>query len=222
MHPGFFGWWKHHHAHGHAHRHGFGPDGRAGHHDHAGHAGPPHPGHRGGPFPDGRGEETGDAGPYRQPFCGPGGFGRGPSEEGRARFRAFFGGHGPGHGHGPGFGGDDFGAGLGVRRPLRFLAHKLELEEAQAEKLGTILERLKIERAQAEVDQRRRAGSLADAFEGESLDESLLTSAAEVQRNSAERLREAVTQALADIHKLLDEEQRRKFAYMLRTGVVTL
>src|SRR5580704_4859831 len=52
-------------------------------------------------------------------------------------------GHGPhGHGHGPheGGGGDDFGGGsFGVRRPLRFLAFKLELDEAQVTALAGIL-----------------------------------------------------------------------------------
>ncbi len=77
-------------------------------------------------------------------------------------------GHGhPGHGHGPGHGGghdfDGDGGGFGVRRPLRFLAWKLELEEPQVAKLAAILDELKIERAQAAVDQRRSIGSFADA-----------------------------------------------------------
>ena len=60
-------------------------------------------------------------------------------------------------------GGDEEGAGLGVRRPLRFLAWKLDLTAEQLESAARILERLKIERAQAAVDQRRSAADLADA-----------------------------------------------------------
>src|SRR5258708_7913623 len=58
-------------------------------------------------------------------------------------------GHGHGHGDfdprghshfGGGGGGDDFGGGtFGVRRPLRFLAWKLELEEEQIAELARIL-----------------------------------------------------------------------------------
>src|SRR4051794_36730916 len=65
---------------------------------------------------------------------------------------------GGGHGHGPRFGGgggppDDgiFGGPFGVRRPLRFLAHKLDLTEDQVAELARIIDELKTERAQAEV-----------------------------------------------------------------------
>ena len=57
-------------------------------------------------------------------------------------------GHG-GHGHGghggpPWGGGEEFGGGgFGVRRPLRFLAYKLDLSEPQVTELATILSELK-------------------------------------------------------------------------------
>src|ERR1700712_932302 len=51
---------------------------------------------------------------------------------------------------GPSF---DEGGVLGVRRPLRFLAYKLELNEEQVTLLATVLDGLKTERAQAAVDQ---------------------------------------------------------------------
>src|SRR4029453_5507670 len=50
-----------------------------------------------------------------------------------------------------GFGGGAFG----VRRPLRFLAYKLGLEETQVSELAKILDEIKTERAQAAVDHRR-------------------------------------------------------------------
>ncbi len=60
-----------------------------------------------------------------------------------------------------------FGAsGFGVRRPLRFLARRLDLSDEQLEDAARILERLKIERAQAVVDLRRTAADLADALDG--------------------------------------------------------
>src|SRR6202451_1816921 len=56
-----------------------------------------------------------------------------------------------GHGGRPG---DDAGGGggFGVRRPLRFLAYKLDLDEAQTTELAAILSDLKTERAPASAD----------------------------------------------------------------------
>src|SRR5262249_58146174 len=59
---------------------------------------------------------------------------------------------------------DDFGAGFGVRRPLRFLAHRLRLDDKQVAELARILDELKTERAQAEVDRRRTLSAFADAL----------------------------------------------------------
>ena len=65
----------------------------------------------------------------------------------------------------------ELGAGaFGVRRPLRFLAYKLHLDERQVGELARILDALKTERAQAEVDGRRAMAGLADAVAGASFD----------------------------------------------------
>ena len=66
--------------------------------------------------------------------------------------------------------GSEDGGGFGVRRPLRFMAWKLELNEAQVEQLATILDSLKTERAQAAVDQRRSVGAFADALASDVFD----------------------------------------------------
>ena len=142
-------------------------------------------------------------------------------------------GGGPGHGAGhdswdaSGFGrhggGDDLGGGhFGVRRPLRFLAYKLGLEEKQVAELATILDELKIERAQAAVDQRRTTASLADAIAGESFDATKVTAAADERVKSHERVQAALVRALGRIHALLDAEQRSKLAYLLRTGALII
>jgi Spy/CpxP family protein refolding chaperone len=145
----------------------------------------------------------------------------------------FFGpGGGPGHGP-PGFGGrfgggpsggEFFGGGgpFGVRRPLRFLAHKLDLSEAQVAELARIIEELKTERAQAEVDHRRTVTALADAVESGTFGEARAREGGDLRVKSAERLRDAVTTALSRIHALLDDEQRKQLSYLIRTGVVTL
>ena len=70
--------------------------------------------------------------------------------------------------------GDRFEArsGFGVRRPLRFLAHKLDLNEKQVTELARILDDLKTERAQAEVDYRRALAEFSDAVAGDAFDSS--------------------------------------------------
>jgi len=126
------------------------------------------------------------------------------------------GGHG-GHGHDRG---GDGGEGFGVRRPLRFLAFKLELDEAQVTELAAVLSELKTDRAQAAVDQRRTTSSLAEAITGETFDEAKAKAAAEERTKSTERVQAAVVKALARIHALLKPEQRAKLAYLLRTGAL--
>src|SRR5262245_55163232 len=98
---------------------------------------------------------------------------------------------------------ETFGGGaFGVRRPLRFLAHKLQLDERQVGELARILDELKTERAQADVDRRRTLTSFADALSGESFDATKAGEGGELRVKSAERLREAVVKALQRIHGL--------------------
>lgn len=129
----------------------------------------------------------------------------------------------PGHGHqggDPFEGQSGFGGGWGVRRPLRFLAHKLDLDQKQVAELARILDELKIERAQAEVDDRRARAEFADAILGETFDAGKAGAAGERRVQSAARLRDALTRALAAIHALLRPDQRERFAYLVRTGVL--
>jgi len=109
---------------------------------------------------------------------------------------------------------------FGVRRPLRFLAYKLGLDERQVGELARILNSLKTERAQAEVDGRRAMAGLADAIAGATFDPQAASAAATVRVHSAERLRDAVTRALAELHGVLDPEQRARLAYLIRTGTL--
>jgi Spy/CpxP family protein refolding chaperone len=137
-----------------------------------------------------------------------------------------WGGGGPGfRGHGPGgHGGDDFGGGggFGGRRPLRFLAHKLELEDEQVAELAAILDVLKTERAQAAVDDRRATSALADAVAAETFDSAKVNTATGDRAKSGERVQAAVARALGRIHALLKPEQRAQLAYLLRTGVLSM
>ena len=116
---------------------------------------------------------------------------------------------------------DEPGA-FGVRRPLRFLVHKLDLDEKQAAAVARILDELKTERAQAAVDDRRTTSAFAAAFEGGTFDTAAAEKAADGRVESAKRLRDAVVKALGEIHGVLDAEQRETFAYLIRTGALSI
>ena len=126
-------------------------------------------------------------------------------------------------GHGHGQGGDDFGGGaFGVRRPLRFLAYKLNLSEQQVGELAKILDELKTERAQAAVDDRRTTAAFADAIGLEQFNADKANEGGALRVLSAEKLRNAVVTALGRIHALLDQQQRTQLAYLIRTGVLSI
>jgi len=119
----------------------------------------------------------------------------------------------------------DFGGGggpFGVRRPLRFLFHKLGLDEKQVAELARILNELKTERAQAAVDYRRTTAAFADAIAADTFDAAKATSIAGERVKSAERVRDALLAALGKIHALLTPEQRGKLAYLIRTGALVI
>jgi len=111
---------------------------------------------------------------------------------------------------------------FGVRRPLRFLAYKLDLDEKQITAMVRILDNVKTERAQAEVDDRRALAEFADAVAGEVFDAAKAASAGERRVQSAARLRETLTRALEEIHALLTAEQRQQLAYLIRSGVLSV
>jgi Spy/CpxP family protein refolding chaperone len=114
------------------------------------------------------------------------------------------------------------GASFGVRRPLRFLAWKLDLDEKQASELAKILADLKTERAQADVEARRTASALADLASAAEFDVAKAKEAADLKVKSAERVSAALVAALSRLHALLDPDQRERLAYLVRTGVVQL
>ena len=128
-----------------------------------------------------------------------------------------------GHHHGDeSFEGGFGGGGLGVRRPLRFLAHRLGLDDHQVAELARILNDLKTERAQAEVDRRRTVATFADALGGEAFDAAKATEGGDLRVKSAERVRDAVLKALREIHAVLNPQQRTQLAYLIRTGALVI
>jgi Spy/CpxP family protein refolding chaperone len=161
-----------------------------------GHEGPPGASHGHGPGHEWRGRQRG---------CGP---------WAEAAAEAFA--------SGDAFDSDYGGGSFGVRRPLRFLAHRLDLDEKQVADLAHLLSELKTERAQAAVDHRRTVSGFADIIAGEAFDEAKAGAVAAERVKSAERMREALVKALGRIHALLRADQRAKFAYLIRTGALSL
>ena len=121
-----------------------------------------------------------------------------------------------------------FGGAFGVRRPLRFLAFQLGLEEAQTRELARILDELKTERAHGRLPHALRAldprpSRLGDPGRVEGvLGETRVAEAGRARVESAERMRQATVRALDRLHRVLRPEQRAKLALLIRTGAVVL
>ena len=111
---------------------------------------------------------------------------------------------------------------FGVRRPLRYMAHKLDLDDEQIDTLAAILNALKTERAQARLDERRSVAGVADAIESEDFNKDAAAEALGARVEAAERLKQEVLATLEQTHEMLDPEQRKRLAYLLRSGQLTI
>ncbi len=111
---------------------------------------------------------------------------------------------------------------FGVRRPLRYLAWKLELSEEQTRALVEVLDRLKTAYGQSKLDRDRSTSDIASLFGAASFDADRIDVALEGRTNATRTLNGELSAALRRIFELLDENQRREFAYLLRSGGFTL
>jgi Spy/CpxP family protein refolding chaperone len=112
--------------------------------------------------------------------------------------------------------------GYGGRSRLHRFGFRLGLDENQAREVARILDDLATERAQASVDRRRMAGSLADALAADSFDAAQAAEAAGLGVQAAERMRQARVRALDRLHRVLRPDQRALAAHLLRTGMFPL
>jgi hypothetical protein len=101
---------------------------------------------------------------------------------------------------------------FGVRRPLRHLAWKLNLSEAQVRDVVDVLDRLKTAYNQARLDQDRSTSEVAAAFTGAEFDADRVTAALANRTRATEVLNADLLVATRRIFELLNEEQRREFA----------
>lgn len=113
------------------------------------------------------------------------------------------------------------GSNFGVRRPLRYLTHRLDLDDSQTRRMASVLNQLKTEREQAELDEKRTVAAMANLLaEGTpTLDE--VRQALSGRVKSAEQLKEETAKAVVTICDFLDDDQRNEFVNLLLTGVVS-
>jgi Spy/CpxP family protein refolding chaperone len=140
-------------------------------------------------------------GEERATACGRGGWRRREQSHGRSAYQA---------------------SSFGVRRPLRYMAHKLDLDDEQIDTLAGILNVLKTERAQARLDEQRSLAGIADAVAAEDFNHAVAAEALGARVEAAERLKEEVLTTLQKTHEMLDPEQRKRLAYLLRSGQLTI
>ena len=107
---------------------------------------------------------------------------------------------------------------FGIRRPLRFLSHKLDLDESQTAILAEVLDDLKTERAQADVDKRRAQKLFAEAMTSETFDEDKAKKATKLRAESNERFIKVTAEGLKSLHAALDASQRQRLATLMRAG----
>ena len=133
-------------------------------------------------------------------------------------------GHGPFGGHGPGpFGraGGPFGGGFrggpfgGGRRGLYGLFSALDATPAQEKVILSAIDEVKQAVREGRGELRQSREDLARAFRADSFDAEVMGNAFARHDEHLERLRKAVTGALAKVHDALDERQRARLAEWL-------
>jgi hypothetical protein len=111
---------------------------------------------------------------------------------------------------------------FGVRRPLRHLAWKLNLNETQVRDVVDVLDRLKTAYNQARLDQDRSTSEVAAVFSATEFNSERVSAALAMRTRASEVLNQELLDAVRRIFEMLNEEQRREFAYLLRSGAFVL
>jgi Spy/CpxP family protein refolding chaperone len=111
---------------------------------------------------------------------------------------------------------------FGVRRPLRHLAWKLNLDEDQVRKLVDILDKLKTGYAQARLDRDRSTSDVAAVFSAAEFDNDRANAAFSMRTRATETLNQELLTAIRGLFEMLNEDQRKEFAYLLRSGAFSL
>lgn len=110
------------------------------------------------------------------------------------------------------------GGSFGARRPLRYLSYRLDLDERQQRQVAGILERVKVEREQAKLDEKKTVSQLASVVTGETVSVDGFQQALAPRVESARNLQTALAKALQELVDLLDSDQREELAHLMRSG----
>jgi Spy/CpxP family protein refolding chaperone len=102
------------------------------------------------------------------------------------------------------------------------MARQLELDEEQVEEMARILDDLKTQRAQARVDRRKAVSVFADAFLADAFDGDGVREACKARAESEREVEDAVFRALERTFAVLDKEQRKRLAYLLRSDGLSI
>jgi len=108
--------------------------------------------------------------------------------------------------------------GFGARRPLRYLSYRLDLDDTQQRQVAELLDRLKIDREQARLDEKKTLSELATMVAGEenSVDAFQRTLAPRVE--AARNLQTSVAKTMQELADILDADQRVELSALIRSG----
>lgn len=102
------------------------------------------------------------------------------------------------------------------RRPLRFLARQLQLNEQQFASVSRFLQEYKIARSLAEADLCKAHLLLGDALQKDGFSTANAEKSQHLQEQAWKTLSQAKIKAIKAIHSLLNEHQRELFAGLVR------
>ena len=114
------------------------------------------------------------------------------------------------------------GSNFGVRRPLRYLTHRLDLDDSQIRRMATVLNQIKTEREQAALDEKRSITSVAELLSQGTPTLEQCRETLSVRLETAKHLNEETAKAIVAVSDLLDDDQREEFVNLLLTGAFSL
>ncbi len=107
---------------------------------------------------------------------------------------------------------------FGVRRPLRHLSYRLDLDESQQRVAAQVLDKLKMEMEQARLDEKKTVSELANEISAADVSVDGLRRALAPRVKSAESLQATLASAMQELAAVLDRDQREELAHLLRSG----
>jgi len=108
--------------------------------------------------------------------------------------------------------------GFGARRPLRYLSYRLDLDERQQRLVAAILDRLKIDREQARLDEKKTLSELAGVVSAAEISVEAFQRALAPRVDSARDLQTSAAKAMQELVEVLDADQREELSQLILSG----